>query len=323
MEKKSRILYIKRYLETQTDEEHPATLKDILTHLEKEGIKADRRAVSADIDLLIESGVDIVRNTGRQHEYFCGGNHFELPEIKLLIDAVQASRFITAQKSDALISKLSAHASIHQSEQLNRHIYVDKQIKSNNEQAYLVVDKLHAAINSGTRVRFKYYEYSPTREKIYKHDGQIYEFSPYCLIWNGDHYYAAGYSKHHNKVITFRVDRIAGLCMTDKPAVPRPYGFDMAFYARSVFQMYDGPVSDITLLCENRHMKTIVDRFGEDVQTTIADEDHFTASVQVAISPTFFGWVFSFCGGIRVIAPEEAAAGYCALITHAAENPLK
>jgi predicted DNA-binding transcriptional regulator YafY len=215
MEKKRELLQIKRYLEERTDEAHPSAIADILSYLESEGVPADRRTVSRDIERLMESGMDIICNAGRRNEYFCGGKGFELPELKLLVDAVQASRFISHKKSQALIGKLLSLGSAHQAHELNRHLYSDKQIKSENERVYITVDLLHTAINRKKQVRFKYYEYLPDKRKAYKHNGQIYEFSPYGLIWNGDHYYAAGYSRHHGRVITFRVDRIASPRLTD------------------------------------------------------------------------------------------------------------
>lgn len=317
MEKKSRILYIKRFLEEQTDEEHPVTLTNILEYLNGVGITANRRTVMLDIAQFIEFGVDVVVNRSTQNRYFIGNGRFELPELKLLIDAVQASRFISHKKSDALIGKLTGLASHHQAEKLKRHLYSDKQVKSENEQAYITVDLLNTAINTQKQIHFKYYEYTPEKKKIYKHDGQVYAFSPYGLIWNGDHYYAVGFSKHHGKVITFRVDRIAQPKLSQKAAVPVSQDFDMAFYARCVFQMYDGSIRRVTLLCPNHHMKTIVDRFGVDVQTTIADENHFTAALDVAISPPFLGWAFA--NRMKVIAPEDAVSAYDALINETAQ----
>jgi predicted DNA-binding transcriptional regulator YafY len=319
MKKKSRILYIKRYLEEHTDEEHPATLTDILRYLDSVGITANRRTVMLDIDQIIDAGSDVVINRSTQNRYFIGGRHLELPEIKLLIDAVQASRFISHKKSEALINKLISYSSRHQAGELARHLYTDKQIKSENEQTYIAVDLLNTAINTERQIHFRYYEYSPEKKKTYKHEGQIYEFSPYGLIWNGDHYYTAGYSKHHSKVITFRVDRIAAPKLTKKSAVPKPDSFDMAFYAHSVFQMYDGPIQRVTLLCLNHHMKTIIDRFGEDTETTVTDTDHFTAAVDVAVSPTFLGWVFA--NRMRILAPEDVIYRYQSLIDEVPESP--
>jgi len=311
-EKKSRILYVKKFLEEQTDETHQATLNDILEYLNGEEITANRRTVMLDIEMLIGSGLDVVVNRSTQNRYFIGSGRLELPEIKLLIDAVQASRFISHKKSETLIEKLTGFASRYQAGELRRHLYTDKLVKPENEQAYITVDLLHTAINRRQKVHFKYFEYTPEKEKLYKHGGQTYELSPYGMMWNGDHYYVVGYSKHHGKAATFRVDRIAEPKLVKKPAAAPPSDFDMAFYTRSVFQMYDGPIQSVTLLCPNYHMKTVIDKFGEDVQTAVTDDDHFTASVEVAVSPTFLGWMFA--NRMKILAPEDVVNQYRTLL---------
>jgi len=311
--KKVKLLYIKHFLETQTDEMHPATITDILAYLGECGVIVSRKTVAGDIELLIESGVDVVCNKSRQNQYFVGTRHLELPELKLLVDAVQASKLISLKKSTALIQKLAALASVHQADELNRHLYVDKQIKPNNEKVYITLDLLYSAISAEKQVRFKYYEYTQSKKKVYKHNGKIYIFSPYGLMWNYDHYYVAGFSDSHGKVVTFRVDRIASPKITDAPIVPRPVDFDMAEYAKSVFLMYDGPMRRVTLKCENTLMKTIIDRFGEDVDTEPLDNGHFCACVRVSISQTFYGWVFSFGGSMEIISPEDIAGQYISM----------
>ncbi|GHU87695.1 hypothetical protein FACS1894202_02440 [Clostridia bacterium] len=311
--KKSRILYIKRFLEEHTDENHPATAGEIAAHLESSGVSGNSRTIVQDINELIESGADVVEVKGRPNRYFVGDRHFELPELKLLVDAVRASRFIPPKKSAALIEKLSAFASVHQRGELQRELYAAGRVKSGNEKAYITVDILHTAINAKRRVAFKYYEYDRHGKKTYKHKRKNYIFSPYGLIWSDDRYYAVGFSESHGKIIAFRVDRIALPELLDKPAAPAPEGFDIAVYATSVFNMYDGPETDVTLKCENDLMKSVIDRFGEDIRTEIVGEDYFTATVRAAVSPTFYGWVFSFGGRIEIAAPEEARAGYSAL----------
>jgi len=318
--KKSRILSILRYLETQTDEAHPVSIADIITHLKGLGITASRKTVSADIEQLIDAGVDVVCVAGRRYEYFIGDRHFELPELKLLVDAVQAFKLISPKKSGILIGKLASLTSVYHAEELNRQLYLEKQVKPNNEKIYITIDLLYTAINTGKKVQFKYYEYTRDKKKIYKHDRQVYIFSPYGLIWNNDHYYTAGYSESHGRLITFRVDRIAVPELTDIPAVPRPEGFDMTQYTTSVFRMYDGPVRAVTLKCVNTLMKTIVDRFGEDVDTKPIDDKHFYAHVSVSVSPTFFGWVFSFGGGIEITAPADVSEDYRSQARLAAEK---
>jgi len=310
-EKKSRILNIKRFLEEYSDELNPVTMPKILDHLKKEGISASRKTVAQDIAQLIESGIDVVCNTGHSYEYFIGERHFELPELKLLVDAVTASGFISARKSAELIKKLTAFASEHQAAELNRQLYVDKHIKAENKNSYHTVDLLHRAVNENKQITFKYYEYNQHKQKEYKHNRHNYIFSPYALLWNNDRYYVIGFSDKHGKVISFRVDRIAAPKLTDNPATPRPKDFDIKLYTKSIFQMYEGAqLQSVTLKCQNELMKSVIDRFGTDIETEIIDEDYFSAVVEVSASPTFYGWVFSFGGRMKITAPDTAVAEY-------------
>lgn len=315
---KNRLLYIKQFLETQTDEQHPMTLAEITDSMQQAGFPCCHKTIKNDIKQLLDSGVDVICNKGRENQYFIGDRHFELPELKLLVDAVQASKFISTKKSKQLIKKLTAFASRYQAAELNRTLYTVKQIKPTNENIFITVDMLHTAINNGKQVHFKYYEYDQNKKKIYKHKRKIYEFSPYALLWNGDNYYVVGYSESHGKIIKFRVDRIATPELMELAAVPKPDDFDIAFYAQKVFQMYDGPMREITLKCENGLMKSVIDRFGEDVETAVIDNDHFHANVSVCASPTFFGWVFGFGGKLEIIAPKDVIDEYTSLARRAA-----
>ena len=314
-EKKSRILYIKRFLEEHTDEKHPAIIADILAYLETLGIETSRQTIAREIEQLTEAGVDVICNAGKPNQYFIGDRHFELPELKLLVDAVMASRFIPPRKADALIEKLSSFASNHQSGELRRSLYTDKQARSTGSKAYITVDLLYTAESTGMKIVCKYFEWGADKKKVYKHGRQDYYFSPYGLVWNNDRYYAVGWSDTHERIITLRVDRIAAAKLADEPAVPRPDGFDMSFYSEKVFQMYDGPVQDITMHCETNMMKHVIDRFGDDVKTEILDTEQFAAHVRVPASPTFFSWVFTFDGGIRLTSPEDVVEKYQEMLT--------
>jgi len=316
-EKKSRILYIKQFLEEQTDEAHPATINDIMLYLSDKNISASRKTIAQDIDLLIDAGVDVVCNKSRSNEYFIGDRYFETPELKLLIDAAQASRFLTAKRSRVLIDKLLALTSRNQAENFANGLYLTQQVKPKNEAAYITADLLMTAINTKRRVQLMYYEYTPDKKKKYKHKRRVYEFSPWAFVWNNDSYYIIGYSENHGKDISFRVDRIAAPKLTDIPAVPAPKDFSLADYIKSVFQMYDGKMLDVTLKCENSMMKTIIDRFGEDVKTNIADPKHFYAKVSVSASKTFYGWIFGMDGAITIESPDEAVDAYKAMLIKA------
>jgi predicted DNA-binding transcriptional regulator YafY len=179
---------------------------------------------------------------------------------------------------------------------------------------------LHTAIHKHKQVTFKYYEYNQHKIKEYKHRRHIYIFSPYALLWNNDRYYAVGFSDKHNKVISFRVDRIASPKLTDKPAIPRPADFDISMYSQSIFQMYEGEgLQKVTLKCENNLMKNVIDRFGVDIETEIIDDEHFAATVEVSASPTFYGWVFLFGGRMKIVSPDTVIAEYQALVRKAIE----
>lgn len=315
----ARILYVLRCLQEQTDEHHPISTKQILDYLEAQGISANRRTIPGDIEALMEYGVDVVEVKSTQNLYFIGERHFQLPELKLLIDAVQASKFLTEKHSKALIGKLLSLASPHQSADLTDSLHLEHQVKPQNEAAYITADLLFTAIRKKKRVRFMYYEYGPDKKKTYKHGRRIYTFSPWGFLWDNEKYYIIGYSDKHEKAVTFRVDRIAAPKLTEMNAISAPDGFNLADYGKSVFQMFDGPMLDVTLKCKNELMKTIIDRFGEGVQTKIADHEHFYAKVSVSVSKTFYGWIFGLDGAAEIVAPAEAMKDYCTMLERA--NP--
>ena len=316
-EKKSRILYVKKFLEEYSDELNPVAIADILAYLADEGIDAHRRTVMLDIEQLIESGADVICNKSRQNQYFIGDILFEMPELKLLIDAAQASKFLSVKRSRALIDKLLSLTSRYQAESLKNSLCIDNQAKPKNETAYITAAVLQTAIDTKRRVRFKYVEYTPDKKKVYKHGQRVYELSPWAFVWDSDKYYIIGYSKHHDKGVKFRVDRIAAPELTELPSIPAPEDFDLAAYVKSVFHMYDGEPLNVTLKCENELMKAIIDRFGEDVHTEIADKEHFYAKVSVSASKTFYGWVFASDGAIQITAPAEAVKTYNEMLKRA------
>ena len=197
-----------KYLWETTDEEHTASLADITAYLQGCGIpKPDARTLRKDIDQLIEFGIDIVHHRGVQNRYHVATRHFEAPELKLLIDAVQSSRFVTPKKSRALIGRLAVFAGPNQSELLNRELYVDSRYKSGNESIYLAVDSIQTAIEQKKKISFQYFDYAPDKTKLLRHDGRRYSVSPYALIWNNDAYYLIGY--HDMRGIVTRFRRIA------------------------------------------------------------------------------------------------------------------
>ena len=309
---KLRTLYILRVLEEYTDENHHLTTTEIVHILEdKYGITTHRTTIHTDIKILCDYGIDIITVKSSQNKYYIGSRNLELPEIKLLIDAVQSSKFITAKKSNALVQKLTAMTSKYQAKNLNRNIVVDKRIKPNNEKIYYIVDALNDAINQKKKVSFYYFDFLPNKKKHIKNDGEPYIISPYSLAWNGDYYYLIGYSDEREKTLVFRVDRIDKKpAILDEKITEAPKDLDLAEYTNQVFQMYDGEERTVELKCDNELMKNIIDRFGEKVDVIGNDEDTFTVSVTVDVSATFFGWVLGFGGGIKIAAPEDVKEDY-------------
>ena len=301
-ESQQALLLLRQYLYQQTDEQHPVSVTDILAFWQQHGIQAGRKSVYTDIELLQNAGMDIVCVKSSQNKYFVGQRLFELPELKLLVDAVESSRFITEKKSAALIKKLGHLTSTAQAEQLNRRIYMGGTPKPENESIYYNVDTIHNAVQKKQQITFQYFEYTPKKEKILKHDGYKYRFSPYAMIWNRDCYYAVGWSEKHGKIAQFRVDRMTAVEPLEHTAVQTP-DFDPAEYVRKVFGMYPDNLCTVELLCDNEVMRSVIDRFGENVQTETVDEQHFRATVEVAPSPPFFSWVFTFSGKIRIVSP--------------------
>ncbi|MGI6029679.1 MAG: helix-turn-helix transcriptional regulator [Candidatus Heteroscillospira sp.] len=317
---KNRALLIFKYLMAHTDQGHQKSTQDIQEYLSGFGISAGQKTIAADIEQLQEAGYDVICNKSRQNMYFIGERDFELPELKMLVDAVQAARFISKRKSGQLIRKLTALASPYEAKELKRQLYVEGRVKTSNEQVFYAVDLLYAAINENKQITFQYYEYGPDKKKTLKHKGQQYAFSPYDLVWSNDSYYVCGFSERHGKTATFRVDRMHRPAITERAAVPKPPDYDIAAICRQAFMMYDAGTVTVKLYCENDMMKAIIDRFGEQVQTDWSDTGHFTATVTVSSGPTFFAWIFNYAGKLRIVSPQGMVDEYKAHLKKAAES---
>ena len=309
-----RLLRIYRLLEECSDEEHQLSTNEIRAMIEKRyGMTMHRTTVAADIEALRGAGFRVMARRKRQNRYYVERSEFELSEVKLLIDAVAASKFITQNKSEVLIEKLMRLTGPNNAAALRRHVITADRVKSPNERGYQIVDALNDAINAGKMVSFLYTDYDVRMKRVLRHDGKPYEVSPYTLIWNGEYYYLVGWSHEHKEIRTYRVDRIA-----DRPhilrraAAPKPEGFDPSIYTKEVFRMYttgEAPV-EVTLIAENDVMKGFIDKFGTDMEVRVLDEGHFEAKVRVCTSPTFYAWVFMWGGKVKVAGPEEALKGY-------------
>lgn len=310
MEKKSRILYVYKLLNEKTDENNPITVVQIKRELEKWGFEAFRKTIHSDIRLLKEFGVDIVSIKSSQIKYYVASRTFQIPEIKLLIDAVESSRFITSKKSKELIKMLGELTSENQAKKLGRNIFVEKRVKPANEEILYIIDTIQEAIEEKIKVSFKYYDYLPTKRKTYKNSGFKYSLSPYALCWSDNFYYVVGFCHKRETITQYRIDRIAKIEQLDEKATPAPKGFNRADYVKNMFAMHGGECKEVTLKCKNHLMRHIIDKFGKDAKTEILDNEHFQAEVDVFINPIFFGWCFQFAGAMEIVSPGEVADKY-------------
>ncbi len=315
--KKSRILYIQKILTERTDENNPLSTNQIINILHEEyGISAHRTTIANDIEELKEFGLDVVTIHSTQSKYFVKNRLFNTAELKVLIDAVEASKVITTNKSNELVNKIQQLTSINQAAGLKRNNHNVNRVKPTNELIYSIINTINEAINTSKQIEFQYYEYTGLKKKILKNKGEVYRMSPYYMVWSGDFYYVLGYSDKHQKIVTFRVDRIA-MCpkISNIESVALPDDFDIDEYTKSVFFMYDGEKVTVELRCDNSLMKYVIDRFGENVTTLAYDMYSFKVVVDVLASPTFFGWIFGFEGKIQILSPENVKEQYLKMIS--------
>lgn len=307
---KSRILFLMRYLYENTDDEHSLSTNELISVLSDNGFSANRKTVRDDVQMICDVGFEVfVDKDGKSNSYHYGSRTFELPELKMLIDAVSSSRFISTEKSEVLISKLTSLASKYEAENLTAKIFTADRIKADNGKIFLITDLVSRAIECGKKVSFQYYDYLPTKEKVLRNDGEIYTLSPYALIWSDDRYYLVGYSDKRETLTPFRVDRMAVPKILDEDAVVNT-AFNPADFTNKVIQMYPGTEQTVTLRCENDTMRSIIDKFGEGIRVDAMDEQHFLVEVQVQVGRTFYGWVFTFAGEIEIMEPASVREEY-------------
>ena len=323
---KLRQIFILRILYEHTDENHCMTIVQILQALKDEyGIDSYRKTIKEDIDLLMAADFDIEFIKSSQNQYHIVSRDFDIAELKVLIDAVVSSKFISKSRSQTLADKLSKLAGPYLSKELVRNIDVERRVKGENKQLLLIVDTINTAINQKKKIAFKYFTYNVRKEKIEKHNGFVYKFSPYKLVWNGDYYYVVGFSDKYNEVGCFRVDRISKNpeILEDK-AVAMPKSFDINVYLNTMFRMYNGDHKEVELICDNSVMDAIIDKFGEDIKVYANDMDSFRIIVNLAVSHVFYSWVFGFGGKVRIKAPIDVRNGYVKMLETASinvENP--
>lgn len=309
---KLKLLYLMQYLLRESDEAHPVTVQQMIDELASYDINAERKSLYDDIEALRSFGVDIIKNKAKTTGYYVGSRDFELPELKLLVDSVQSSKFITEKKTLNLIKKIESLASVYDAQLLQRQVYVRNRVKSMNESVYYNVDEISGAISSDKAIRFKYCDYTPSRERRLRKDGAWYEVSPFSLMWADENYYMIAYDAEASMLKHYRVDRMLSIKALERERDGKKEykNVDMAEYSKRVFGMFTGEVKKVSMRFNNELAGAVIDRFGMDTVMVPCDDKSFTVSVSVAVSPPFFGWIFGFGRAAEILSPDEVRSEY-------------
>ncbi len=312
---KIKILYLMRILLERTDDDHGLTLEEISNALLECGVEAERKTLYDDLEVLRVFGLDIEKRKDKTVRYHVVSREFELPELKLLVDAVQSSKFITHKKSNELIKKIESFTSRYEAQQLQRQVFVSNRIKTMNESIYYTVDYIHDAINSNVKVSFQYFSWNVKKEKALRHNGDRFVISPWALTWDDENYYMIGYDHISGLVKHYRVDKMLNIQLTDekRDGAELFKNFDMAVYSKETFGMYGGKEQTVTLRCNNRIAGVIIDRFGTNLPFSNVTDTHFEIRIKVHTSPLFYSWLMAFGADITILSPSKVIDEYRAL----------
>ncbi len=300
---KLKLLYLMQILLEETDEEHTLTVPQMISKLAHLGINAERKSIYDDLECLKLYGIDICSRKSKTTDYFVASRDFELPELKLLVDSVQSSKFITQKKSMELISKIEKLTSSENAKKLQRQVYVIGRPKTLNEKIYYNVDVLHEAIAENKQISFKYFSFDVNKEKIYRKGGEKYIESPMALSWDDENYYLITYKDKYEGYTHYRVDKMENISVLDENRIMPKKDFNLSDYSKRMFQMFGGEETDVLIRFENELVGTVIDRFGAQVPITKDGPDHFICSVTVAVSSQFLSWIMSFGKRAEILSP--------------------
>lgn len=306
---KFKFSYLMEIMQAKTDDDHSLTMPQIMAELEKYEVTAERKSIYTDFqDMTDKFGVEIIKEQiGRETFYHVGARKFELAEVKLLIDAIQSSKFITERKSRDLISKVKSFVSEYQAKELQRQVYINDRVKAMNESVYYNVDDIHTAINANRKIRFKYYKWDINKKLVPRHNGDWFIVSPWALTWDDENYYMVAFDDIDHRIKHYRVDKMMRISVESEARAGKDAfkNFDMAEYSKSTFGMYQGTKTSVKIQFANYMCGVFIDRFGKDISFRPLDKDHSELNVEVNVSPQFFGWIFSLGKDVKVVGPEE------------------
>lgn len=309
---KLKIPYIAKMLLEETDDQHGLSMSQIIERLAEHGISAERKSIYDDIAALREFGFDIITRHAATTEYAIGARDFEFPELLLLVDAVQSSRFLTERKSAALVNRIKRLASVHEAEQLDKRMHVEGRIKMQNESIYYNVDAIQRALQAQRRISFYYFEYDVAKNRLLRHKGEPYIENPVCLVYSDEYYYLITYNDKHDDFVRYRVDRMLEIEVTDEPMTRNESiaNFDVEQFSLRSFGMYDGESVATQLLVDHAALGAVIDRFGKDASMCKVDDQTTRVHVTVLKSTVFFGWLAQFGTQIRIEKPVSLAREY-------------
>ena len=312
---KLKILHIAEIFNEMTDEEHGLTLAEIIDELKRRGISTERKSLYNDIEALRTFGMEIETKKDKTVRYYLAEREFELPELKLLVDAVQSSKFITRKKSSALIKKIESLASMYEAKQLQRQVFVANRIKTMNESIYYAVDEIHKAISADRQITFQYFDWNFKKEKQLRRDGRIYAVSPWALTWDDENYYMIAFDEESGIIKHYRVDKMQKIKVSASKRLGEKLfeNFDPAVYSGKTFGMYGGRDEQVTLRCRHSMAGIVVDRFGQDVIMYDVGNGFFEISVKVSVSPLFLTWIMNFGGDMMIVSPDSVIEEYIEL----------
>ena len=321
---KFKFTYLMKIMLEKTDDEHSLTMPQIMEELEKYDVTAERKSIYTDFqDMTEKFGVEIIKEQiGRETYYHVGAREFELAEVKLLIDAIQSSKFITQTKSRELITKIKSFVSEHQAKQLQRQVYINDRVKTMNESVYYNVDDIHTAINQNKKIRFKYFKWDINTKLVPRHNGDWFIVSPWALTWDDENYYMVAFDDLDSKIKHYRVDKMMHISIEEEKRSGRDVfrNFDMAEYSKATFRMYQGQKAKVKIQFANYMCGVFIDRFGKDISFRPIDDEHSELHVDVNVSPQFFGWIFSLGKDVKVTGPSEVVERMKVLAREFLEN---